>query len=857
MQGQEFFSTTKKLAILDNAGLAEFAKMNRNDPILIGMAINEKNRRDALKQNQIAQSAPMGPQPTVVESEIGQMAPQQMASQGIAGLPAPTMEAMGQRASSGGIMRYAGGGFTNVQIIEMVREEAARRGINPDTAERILRIENSKLDPKASPKTSSAFGLFQTTEDTWKSLGGDPKKKDSVEEQIRVGLNLIQDNDTKLGDSLGRQPTPSESYAAHFFGLGNALKVLNAEPGAKIEDIVGAAAVKANPELLKGKTAGDVMGTFTQKMGVEPAKEEVPAQLSAASVPTAAGIKREEGERQAARAAEAQRIEEEGVGQKLLGVGEAGLTALTGALSIPVAGVGALTGIGRREGETEEQALARMTEAMTYAPRTEAGQRMTGELGRVIEESKLPPFMPGLTGMARSTPARRGALQDAALLAGKADEAQAAAAATQRAATPVLQSPEAAARAARQRAAGQQAQAELSASERVLGTTPRDLAAAQAEQAAAIKASQAYRSAREARQLQNEIAAGDARLRALGVDTKEPPVQRQPRNLVMEAQETATRARLSPLEQKVRGLQGILDEKKQNLAPTAADVLAAEQRAEAAARSSRLAREKAAAELPKAQERAAGALTAADEAAARAGAMPGRQTSIAPMAPTPGLALARGQGGLRDIAPGAAAPAAEPDFEYGDPNVLAFARGQEPDPEYGDPGVLASYRQAGKQVIDSLPKEEKEGLAGLLGRIDNDLYTAMGIGLLSGSNWQEGLALGGQLYMKRKDAKLAREAKSKETASEIAEREARTAESRARTEVLTSGVRQREAALKQASTDYNKWLGTAAGIVATPAQQRQKLMELQSQQLAQYGLTPVGMGVESSSAFPGFKLLGQ
>ena len=848
----QYMSTAKKLAILDNDALGQFAEANKNDAMMLAMAMSEKARRDAIKADQMAQAAPMGMQPTVKEQKVAEL--RQRA--GLAALPASNMEAMGTRAAKGGIMTYAGGGFTNAQIIEMVRKEAAKRGINPDTAERILRIENSKLDPKASPKTSTAFGLFQTTDDTWNLVGGDPKKKDSVEEQIRVGLNLIQDNDTKLGDRLGRQPTPSESYAAHFFGLGNALKVLNAEPGAKIEDILvgekGEKVIAANKKLLAGKTAGDVIGAFTQKMGVEPAKEEVPAYLSAASVPTAEGIAREQAQTAQNIAAERARVEGLPVGERLLGAGEAGLSALTGAASIPVAGAMALFGP-RQEGESAEQAFARRAEAMTFAPRTAEGQRQLKEFGKAIEETKLPPVLPGVMGTAGTTPARRGAISDAAFLAGKADEAQAAVGAAQRAATPALPSPQA----AKRRAAAQQAQAELSASERVLGTTPRELAEARAEQAAAIKASQDYRFARETQQLQNELAAKYARLRALGVDTKEPPVQRQPRNLVMEAQETATRARLSPLEQKVRGLQGILDEKKKDLTPTAGDRLAAEQRAEAAARAQLQAQERAAAALPEAQRRAAGAMSAADEAVARAAQAPGQQLVMPVVTPTAALAGPKPEGGIRDLAKGTAAPIAAmtPDEQAGlASQTAAFARGEEPDFEVGDPAVL------GEQFVKNLPKEEQEGLRGLLGKLDNDFYLSLGIGLLSQPDFGQGLAYGTQLYMTRKDAKTKAEAKAKETASEIAEREARAELARAQTKVLESGDRNRATALKMAQDAYEEWVkdfGKEGGALANQTDKAAKLAQLQRAMLAEFGLTPRGMSVQSSSLMPGFKLLGQ
>ena len=742
----QYMSTAKKLAILDNDALGQFAEANKNDAMMLAMAMSEKARRDAIKADQMAQAAPMGMQPTVKDQKVAEL--RQPA--GLAALPASNMEAMGTRAAKGGIMTYAGGGFTDEQILNKVRAEAARRGLNPDTVLGILRAENAKLDPTASPETSSAFGLFQTTEATWKAMGGDPKNKTDVDEQIRIGLDLIQDNDTKLGDALGRQPTPTESYTAHVVGLGKAIQMGQAAPDAKVEDILGEAAVKANPTLFKGKTVAQATDILGKKVGAGAPEDRTPAYLRQATVPTAEGIAREQAQTDQNIAAERARVEGLPVGERLLGAGEAGLSALTGVASIPLAGAAALFGP-RQEGESAEQAFARRAEAMTFAPRTAEGQRQLKEFGKAIEETKLPPVLPGVMGTAGTTPARRGAISDAAFLAGKADEAQTAVGAAQRAATPALQSPQAAARSAKQRAAAQQAQAELSASERVLGTTPRE-------------------------------------------------------------------------------------------------------RAEAAARATRQAQERAASALPEAQRRAAGAMSAADEAVARAAQAPGQQLVMPVVTPTAALAGPKPEGGIRDLAKGTAAPIAAmtPDEQAGlASQTAAFARGEEPDFEVGDPSVL------GEQFVKNLPKEEQEGLRGLLGKLDNDFYLSLGIGLLSQPDFGQGLAYGTQLYMTRKDAKTKAEAGAKETASEIEERKARTEYYKGQTEALTSGQRQRQAALEQARKEYEDWVGGVEGITATAAQKEAKREQLQRQYLGQYGLTPLGMGVQSSSLMPGFKLLGQ
>jgi hypothetical protein len=94
------------------------------------------------------------------------------------------------------------------------------------------------------------------------------------------------------------------------------------------------------------------------------------------------------------------------IGNALLGAGEVGLSALTGAIAAPL---GAATGIianlrsgkyGTKEGMqvAEEQAKNLMGQ-MTYQPRTEKGQEYMGDLQSAFEASKLPPIMPELLGM--------------------------------------------------------------------------------------------------------------------------------------------------------------------------------------------------------------------------------------------------------------------------------------------------------------------------------------------------------------------------------------------------------------------------------------------------------------------------
>ena len=140
--------------------------------------------------------------------------------------------------------------------------------MDPDLALSIAQAESS-LRPGAKNPRSSARGLFQVTNDTWKQYGGDPKRRNDINEDIRVGLDIIADNTQALSQTLGRAPRPGEVYAAHFFGKAGARRILSADPNAPIADVVSKAVMKANPELLQGKTVGEAINTLGRKVGDE------------------------------------------------------------------------------------------------------------------------------------------------------------------------------------------------------------------------------------------------------------------------------------------------------------------------------------------------------------------------------------------------------------------------------------------------------------------------------------------------------------------------------------------------------------------------------------------------------------
>jgi len=93
------------------------------------------------------------------------------------------------------------------------------------------------------------------------------------------------------------------------------------------------------------------------------------------------------------------------VADKLIGLGELGLTAVTGTVAPVIGGVAGIAKnvlggtLGTQEGlKQAEKTAGEVSEALTYQPRTEAGKAVTGKalgaLQEAFEASKLPPVMP-------------------------------------------------------------------------------------------------------------------------------------------------------------------------------------------------------------------------------------------------------------------------------------------------------------------------------------------------------------------------------------------------------------------------------------------------------------------------------
>lgn len=136
----------------------------------------------------------------------------------------------------------------------------------PAITQQIYRGEGTSKNPM-----STATGPFQMIDSTFvgqfRKMYPDQAAGKSDREIIamrtpelsaQMGPALIQQNADFLA-KRGITPDAGNVYLAHFFGPQGALNALRADPNTPAIDVVGKAAVDANPSILRGKTIGEAV----------------------------------------------------------------------------------------------------------------------------------------------------------------------------------------------------------------------------------------------------------------------------------------------------------------------------------------------------------------------------------------------------------------------------------------------------------------------------------------------------------------------------------------------------------------------------------------------------------------------
>lgn len=150
-----------------------------------------------------------------------------------------------------------------------IARKAQQEGIPPSVALTIAHIETGgSFSHTAKNPTSSAHGLFQVLDKSWRNLGGGDRS--NIDEQIRIGFKHMKQAESHIKKSIGRELQPHEHYLGHLLGPGGASAVLKADPNTPLIDVVrkydpknANAIVKNNA--MQGMTVGQAIGKWRNK----------------------------------------------------------------------------------------------------------------------------------------------------------------------------------------------------------------------------------------------------------------------------------------------------------------------------------------------------------------------------------------------------------------------------------------------------------------------------------------------------------------------------------------------------------------------------------------------------------------
>jgi len=130
--------------------------------------------------------------------------------------------------------------------------------------------------PYVKAATSSGSGLYQFLKATWIGEGGtwgnDNSKafgglRPAEGEQLARARTFTEKN-AKALQAAGIGLNKASLYAAHFLGVGTAIKAINGDVNHPVSQYVSEAAVRANQSILGGgKTVGDFLSWLHRKTG--------------------------------------------------------------------------------------------------------------------------------------------------------------------------------------------------------------------------------------------------------------------------------------------------------------------------------------------------------------------------------------------------------------------------------------------------------------------------------------------------------------------------------------------------------------------------------------------------------------
>lgn len=133
---------------------------------------------------------------------------------------------------------------------DMIIAASKMVGVDPGLMATMAALE-SNFQGRVKAGTSSATGLYQFIDGTWKAMlakygpkyGLDPNTPATdPRANALIGAEYIRENTEKLKQGLGREPTDTDIYLAHFLGPAGALKLLSSKGDANAATIMPKAA---------------------------------------------------------------------------------------------------------------------------------------------------------------------------------------------------------------------------------------------------------------------------------------------------------------------------------------------------------------------------------------------------------------------------------------------------------------------------------------------------------------------------------------------------------------------------------------------------------------------------------------
>lgn len=140
-----------------------------------------------------------------------------------------------------------------------------------------LAIVESGGNPKAKAKTSSAAGLFQFTEGTWKEYVKKANKDYSLDDRFdrekatEIMKYKVEEHKSFIKEFLGKEPTNTDLYMTHFLGRTGGKSFLTASPLATVDKVMSKEQMEANRSIAfdkqgKPRRVIDVYKLFEDKL---------------------------------------------------------------------------------------------------------------------------------------------------------------------------------------------------------------------------------------------------------------------------------------------------------------------------------------------------------------------------------------------------------------------------------------------------------------------------------------------------------------------------------------------------------------------------------------------------------------